>query len=48
MNEEEVKEHFTFIHNYYQNDNQRIFFNDNNMYMLEKLTLPRVLLYKKV
>jgi hypothetical protein len=36
-----------FIHPYYQNEKQRIYFDDKNEYMLEKLAHPRVFLYEK-
>ena len=48
INEEEVKEHFSFIHSLYPNEHQRIFFDDNTKFMLEKLTYPRVFLYEKI
>ena len=48
INEEEVKEHFNFIHPLYLNENQKIMFDTNTNYMLEKLTYPRVFLYEKV
>ncbi len=47
MSEAEVKEHLNFIHPYYHNDKQRIYFDDKNEYMLEKLGHPRVFLYEK-
>lgn len=47
MNEAEVKEHLTFIHPFYQSDKQRIYFDDKNEYMLEKLGHPRVFLYER-
>jgi len=43
----EVKEHLVFIHPFYFNDKQRIYFDSSNKYMLEKLGHPRVFLYEK-
>ncbi|CDW71887.1 wd-40 repeat protein [Stylonychia lemnae] len=43
----EVKEHLVFIHPFYFNDKQRIYFDSKNQYMLEKLGHPRVFLYEK-
>ena len=48
INEDEVKEHIQFIHPVYPNEHQRIFFSDNNQYMLEKFTHPRVFIYEKI
>jgi len=47
VNEAEVKEHLVFIHPYYQTEKQRIYFDDKNEYMLEKLAHPRVFLYER-
>ena len=43
----EVKEHLVFVHPFYFNDKQRIYFDSKNQYMLEKLGHPRVFLYEK-
>lgn len=48
MNEDEVKEHINFIHPIYPNEHQRIFFNENSHYMLEKFTHPRVFIYERI
>jgi hypothetical protein len=48
IHEDEVKEHISFIHPVYPNENQRIFFNENTQYMLEKFTHPRVFIYERI
>jgi hypothetical protein len=47
MNENEVKEHLVFVHPYYLHERQRLYFDTNHQYMLEKLAHPRVFLYER-
>ena len=47
LSETEVKEHFGFIHPFYEAERQRLYFDCDNNYMIEKLSHPRVFLYGK-
>jgi hypothetical protein len=48
INESEIKEHFTFIHPFYGvGKYQRIYFSENNEYMLERLVNQKVTLYHR-
>ena len=46
VNEKEVMEHASFVHSFYPGKKQRFYFDDINQFMLEKLSHPRVFLYK--
>ena len=47
LNECEVKEHLVFVHSFYFNQQQRLYFDSQNKYMIEKLGYPRIFLYEK-
>lgn len=48
INEREVKEHFTYIHPFYEDRQvQNIFFSQDTEYMFEHLINQRYFLYKK-
>ena len=48
LNQNEVEEHFTFVHPYYNGEYQRIYFSDDLNYMLERLQNQRVFFYRRV
>lgn len=37
----------TFVHFYYKGKTQRLYFDESNNYMLERLNHPRIFMYKK-
>ena len=43
----EVQEHLTFIHPLNLTEKQRLYFDDSNFYMVEKLNHPKVFIYEK-